>query len=111
LIVASDGGDTVFDLAYDIVSGLPWPEGIGTRLRRNRFTDEWAGREVELRARREEFAVPPSFEDPRDPEKDMVLYGQSAAFVDAVRPAADVVRAMCDEAEAILRARPGALLG
>src|SRR5688572_5804413 len=63
LIVASDGGDTVFDLAYDIVSGLPWPHGIGTRLRRNRFTDEWCGREAELRTRKEEFAVPPPSPD------------------------------------------------
>src|SRR5688500_4746605 len=79
LIVASDGGDTVFDLAYDIVSGLPWPEGIGTRLRRNRFTDEWAGREAELRTRKEEYAVPPPSPDKEpDPDTDQVLYGQSA---------------------------------
>ena len=113
LIVASDGGDTVFDLAYDIVSGLPWPAGIGTRLRRNRFTDEWAGREAELAARREEFAAPPGavpFGKPPDPDTDAVLYGQSAAFVDAVRPAADVVRTICADAEAILRNRPSALL-
>jgi nitronate monooxygenase len=112
LIVASDGGDTVFDLAYDIVSGLPWPEGIGLRLRRNRFTDEWAGREAELRGRREEFAVPPpSPEKPPNPDSDMILYGQSAAFVSAVRPAADVLRIICDDAEAILRTRPSSLLG
>lgn len=114
LIVASDGGDTVFDRAYDIVSGLPWPDGIGVRLRRNRFTDEWAGREVELLARKEEFMVPPGsvpFDQPPDPETDQVLYGQSAAFVAAVRPAADVLRTICDDAEKILRSRPGQLLG
>ena len=113
LIVASDGGDTVFDLAYDIVSGLPWPAGIGTRLRRNRFTDDWAGREAELEARKAEFAAPPGsdpFGKAPDPDTDAVLYGQSAAFVDAVRPAADVVRTICADAEAILRNRPSALL-
>jgi nitronate monooxygenase len=111
LIVASDGGDTVFDLAYDIVSGLPWPEGIGLRLRRNRFTDEWAGREAELRSRREEFALPPPSPDkPPNPDTDMVLYGQSAAFVTAVRPAAEILRGICEEAEAVLRSRPGQLL-
>lgn len=31
LIVESDGSDTVFTQAYDIVSGLPWPAGIGER--------------------------------------------------------------------------------
>ena len=40
----------------------------------------------------------------------MVLYGQSAAFVTAVRPAAEVVRTICDEAESILRSRPSQLL-
>ncbi|HKY76194.1 MAG TPA: nitronate monooxygenase [Acidimicrobiia bacterium] len=111
LIVASDGGDTVFDLAYDIVSGLPWPGGIGTRLRRNRFTDEWAGREAELRTRKEEFAVPPPSPDKApDPDHDQILYGQSAAFVSAIRPAADVLHTICADAEAVLRNRPSQLL-
>jgi nitronate monooxygenase len=113
LIVASDGGDTAFTRAYDIVSGLPWPPNIGARVRRNSFTDEWAGREVELQARREEFARPPDenpFEHPPDVDRDEVLYGQSAGFVSAVRPAAEVLRAVNDEAEAILRSRPPALL-
>ena len=36
--VESDSGDTVFTHAYDIVSGYPWPpQGIGERVRRNRF--------------------------------------------------------------------------
>jgi nitronate monooxygenase len=114
LIVASDGGDTVLTRVYDIVSGLPWPAGIAERQRRNRFTEEWTGREVELTTRREEFAPAPGkvpFADPPDPDTDSVLYGQSAAFVDAVRPAADVLRTICADAEAILRTRPSALLG
>src|SRR5436190_7208268 len=112
LIVASDGGDTVLTRAYDIVSGLPWPGGIAERVRRNRFTDEWAGRDVELTTRREEFAAPPGSDPfpPPDPDSDAVLYGQSAAFVPAVRPAADVVHTICAAAEATLRIRPASLL-
>jgi nitronate monooxygenase len=82
-------------------------------MRRNRFTDEWAGREVELQTRREEFAPPPGtvpFQRPPDPDTDAVLYGQSAAFVTAVRPAAEVVHTVCEEAESILRSRPPSLL-
>lgn len=108
LIVASDGGDTVLTRAYDIVSGMPWPAGIAVRAHRNRFTDEWAGREVELQGRREEVAARP--ETPPGPDTDMVLYGQSAAFVTAVRPTAEVVRTVCQEAESFLRSRPTQLL-
>ena len=34
-IVASDGEDTVFSTAWDIVSGAPWPEGIAVRTGRS----------------------------------------------------------------------------
>jgi len=40
----------------------------------------------------------------------MGLHGQSAAFVNAVRPAADVLHTICDGAEAVLRSRPSQLL-
>jgi nitronate monooxygenase len=98
-IVASDGGDTVFTRAYDIASGLPWPATIGERVRRDAFTDEWAEREERLRADRADVTPPAE-----------VIYGQSAAFVSEVRPAADVVRTIVDDAEAILRDRPSSLL-
>jgi nitronate monooxygenase len=102
LIVASDGGDTVWTRAYDIVEGLPWPEGIGERVRANAFTARWAGREDELRAQRDEVkaSVPPR--DRFDPDEGGVLYGQSAAFVHAVRPAARVVADLVAETEAQL---------
>jgi nitronate monooxygenase len=113
LIVESDGSDTAFTRVYDIVSGLPWPAAIGERVRRNRFTEEWSEREAALRDRTEEFAAPEGanpFGAAPDPDTSQVLYGQSAAFVDAVRPAAEVVRATSDEAELILTSRPRALL-
>jgi nitronate monooxygenase len=111
LIVGSDGTDTVFTRVFDIVSGLPWPAAIGERVRRNRFTDEWSGREVELRDR---GMVAPAgvnpFETAPDPETSAVLYGQSAGFVNAIRPAAEVIRSICEDAERILRSRPEAIL-
>jgi nitronate monooxygenase len=113
LIVASDGGDTVFTRAYDIVSGLPWPSTIGERVRRNLFTDEWAGRDVELQTRRTELArhrdeIP--FSRPPDPDHDEIIYGQSAGSVPAIRPAAEVLRTITYAAETTLRTRPPTLL-
>jgi nitronate monooxygenase len=113
LIVESDGTDTVFTRAYDIVSGLPWPEPIGERVRRNRFTDEWNGRESELRehgAGSDATSSGNPFESPPDPETSEVLYGQSARFVNKIRPAAEVVRTISEEAERIIRSRPQALV-
>jgi nitronate monooxygenase len=113
LIVESDGSDTVFTRAYDIISGLPWPAGIGERVRRNTFTEQWSEREAELRERRDDIAGPAAanpFAGTPDPGTSQILYGQSAGFVRAVRPAAEVVGTICDEAEQILRSRPGALL-
>ena len=111
LIVDSDGTDTVLTQVFDIISGLPWPASIHDRVRRNRTTDEWGGRETELRARREEVAAgfPPG--SPPDPDRDAIRYGQSAGAVGAIRPAADVVHAISRGAEAILRERPASLLG
>jgi nitronate monooxygenase len=112
MIVDSDGGDTVWTRVYDIVSPWQWPDTVGDRVRRNAYTAEWAGREAELHERREEFAPSPGtdpFEAPLDPERRAVRYGQSAAFIEAVRPAAEVVETVCAEAEAVLRTRPATL--
>jgi nitronate monooxygenase len=110
-VVSSDGEDTVFTRVYDIVDGLPWPEGIGARTYRSRFVREWDGRDEELRQRREELRKVLQEAYQRDPEVAAVYMGQSAAFVDAVQPAADVLRRICEDAERILRERAAALLG
>src|SRR5206468_293186 len=86
------GGDTVFTRVYDIAAGLPWPPAIGERVRRDSFTDEWAEREADLRQH-------PDHATPGVP----ILYGQSARFVGAVRAAAEVVRDVSEQAEAVLR--------
>lgn len=110
LIVESDGADTVFTRAYDILSGFPWPAGIGERVRRNRFTDEWTDREADLLERKSEVVEAQAAIGGEDPEARAVLYGQSARFVFDVRPAADVVRSISNEAESQLRSRPPSLL-
>ena len=114
LIVQSDGADTVYTHAYDILSGYPWPPGIGERVRRNSFTDEWADREAELAARREQVSATrsgPSGSGGEDVATREVLYGQSARFVTDIRPVAEVMRSICDEAERQLRSRPSSLPG
>ncbi len=110
LIVDSDGQDTVTTRVYDIASGMPWPEGVVHRVRRNRFVQEWDGRDDEIVARREELGKLYAEAKQRfDPEVVDVSMGQGAGGVNAVRPAAEVLRSICDSAERLLRERASIL--
>lgn len=110
-VVASDGTDTVFTKSWDVLGGLPWPEGIGERVLANSFTDAWHGREDELHERREEVAADHAYagDDP-DPATDHIPFGPSAGAVHAIRPVAEVITGMSTDAERILRERPGSIL-
>jgi nitronate monooxygenase len=111
LILESNGEDTVHTQIYDFMSGAPWPEGVGGRVRRNVFMREWEGRERELRQRRDE--VLPRLregQERKDAEIESVWMSQGAGLVTSIRPAADVMRSICDEAERLLRERPGQIL-
>src|SRR6266511_4614091 len=55
-IVDSDGHDTLVTEIPDVAVGQVWP-GAYVRVIRNRFIQEWAGREGELRMRRAEVAA------------------------------------------------------
>jgi nitronate monooxygenase len=112
LIVDSDGEDTIYTRAYDVLWGAPWPDGIAERVRRNRFTDEWHGRDQEVTARRDELQprVQAAVDDFDAAGDRSVIYGQSAGAVHAIRPAAEVLRDICGQAERILRERTGKLL-
>ncbi len=106
LIVDSDGEDTIFTQVFDILGGAPWPEGIGERSRRSRVSEEWTGREQELRQKRDEVrAAIADGQARKDPQVTPVLMGQSAGFIGAVRPVAEVVASICDDAEAVLKRR------
>ena len=107
-VVDSDGQDTVYTEVFDIVEqkvfGIAWPEGIASRAHRNQFAQQWHGHEDELRRRLDEIA--PQYAQAlqrRDPDMSAVLMSESAAFIRAIRPAAEVVRTICADAERILR--------
>jgi nitronate monooxygenase len=114
-IIQSDGEDTTYTDVFDIVEerlfGMKWPDGVASRVYRNPFVEQWHGRADELRTRLDEVA--PAYSQAlqhRDPDVISLPMGQSAAFVRAVCPAADVVRGICDDAERLLRERSSQLL-
>ena len=111
LIVASDGDNTIQTQVFDIINtamrgGAPWPEGIAGRVYNNRFAREWHGRENELRNRLDEV-IPAYVEAGQrgDYETRTAMFGKAAASVDSIRPAGEVLRTVCDEAERHLRQR------
>jgi NAD(P)H-dependent flavin oxidoreductase YrpB (nitropropane dioxygenase family) len=101
-IVASDGNDTIVTTVADTLTGRDWP-GAWARVRRTRFIEEWLGREPELRRRRDAAWAALEAAEESDPDYGLMWFGQSAALIDSVDPAAEIVRRIVDEAEEILR--------
>ena len=109
--VGNRGDESVYTEVMDIVltrmRGSPaWPTGIAARVHNNAFIRTWHGREDELRAQLDEV-IPMYVEAAKRGDRDVVpvLFGRSADFVHAVRPAADVLTEMCAAAERHLRGR------
>ncbi|PKB72162.1 MAG: hypothetical protein BZY87_01690 [SAR202 cluster bacterium Io17-Chloro-G6] len=115
-ILGSDGDNTVYTHVFNIVNtamsgGVPWSEGHAARVLNNPFAQEWHGREDELRERLGE--VLPAYQEARQSGELNVAptyLGESAAFITKVRPAAEVVRSICDDAEQQLRRRAAELV-
>jgi nitronate monooxygenase len=111
-VIQCDGQDTTFTRFYDLLGDPPWPPGIAGRVYRNRLVREWEGREEEVRLQREELASDVAYARARhDAEAASVYMGQSAGSVDAIRPAAQVLHDVCQQAEETLRNRTQSLLG
>jgi nitronate monooxygenase len=105
-IIASDGDNTVHDAITDIAIAMTWPDGIAGRVIRNHFTEEWLGRQAELRTA--VAAIPERFgwttQNNQAPDTVLNWAGESAGLVDRVRPAAEIVTETAAEAEELLRA-------
>jgi NAD(P)H-dependent flavin oxidoreductase YrpB (nitropropane dioxygenase family) len=109
-IVESDGHDTLVTDIPDVANGQVWP-GAYVRVRRNRFIEEWIGRDNELRRRRREVSAQlQEAAKAGDPDRGAIMLGQTAGLIDRVEPAADLVRQISRDAEAILRDRLPRLL-
>ncbi len=109
-ILDSDGHDTLLTEIPDIAAGRVWP-GAMSRVRRNRFVERWAGREWELRQKRD--VVGPALAEARrhdDTDEYTLGTGQTAGLISELKPAAQIVRETVAQAEAIIRQRLAAAL-
>jgi NAD(P)H-dependent flavin oxidoreductase YrpB (nitropropane dioxygenase family) len=105
MILASDGTDTLVTDLADVMLGTDWPGAVG-RIARNRVVERWLGRTNDLRRQREDV-VRVMVEGRRkgNPDEAVIYYGQSAALIDDIEPAAKVIADVVRDAEAILRER------
>lgn len=110
-IVSQDGDHTFCSETADIALGMQWPPGIVARILANRFTDEWVGREHELRAEVSRQTAPFGWTSANNnrPENMLNWAGESAGLVHEILPAAEVVTRTVAEAEEHLRAAAGLL--
>jgi len=110
-LLESDGHDTLLTEIPDIAAGRVWP-GAMSRVRRNHFVERWAGREWELRQQRDR--VGPAVNEARrrdDTEEYTLGTGQTAGLITSLRPAADIVRELVEDAEAIITTRLARMTG
>src|SRR5215472_10740108 len=101
-IVHSNGHDTVLTEIPDIATGQVWP-GAMARALRNRFIDQWAGREWALRQQPQ--ALRDTARTARlagDVDNASVLIGQDAGLIDVILPASEVVHRMLAQAEELI---------
>jgi NAD(P)H-dependent flavin oxidoreductase YrpB (nitropropane dioxygenase family) len=101
-IVRSNGHDTVLTEIPDIAAGRVWP-GAMARTLRNRFVEQWAGREWTLR--RHAHAAREAMQTARangDAEHAAILIGQDAGLIDSILPASEIVQRIVTEAARII---------
>jgi nitronate monooxygenase len=95
---------------YDVVRQQDWPAEYNERALRNAFLDTWHGNEAELHASLPEtVAAYQNAVAADDFDAAAILVGEGVGRIRDVRPAADIVADMVDEAAQILnRAQYGA---
>lgn len=101
--IAGSGDGTLRTSVMDIVRGLDWPPRFTARVLRNRFADDWHGREPELLARREQ--VSRDWVDgwaAGDPERSNTFVGEAVGLIDTIEPAAVLIARMGAQAALIL---------
>jgi nitronate monooxygenase len=105
-MVAAHAADTVQTRVFDIIRGYgAWPAPFAARALRNAFFARWEGREGDLEAALAmEQPVYERAVATGDVATAMILAGEAVDLIDAVVPAAELVRQIGAEAVAQLRA-------
>ncbi len=110
-ILAARETDTVLTGVYDRANHLPWSDHIPGRALRNDFTDRWHGRENELVQNEAALTELKQAVTEKNYNIASIYAGEAVGLVNQRRSAAEVVRALGEGAEQLLRERFNTLLG
>ena len=96
-LLAADDTATAYGRVFDVAQRAAWPPEYGGRALRNRFFDEWVGREDELAADPDALDEYAAGRRRRDFDVAAVYAGQGAALLRSETTAAEVVAAFFTE--------------
>ena len=106
--IAADGDATIRTTVVDIVRKIDWPKPFTARVVKTGFVDDWHGREAELNDPQlldREMNRYVSAMQTGDPVNTGVWVGEATGLIHYVRPAADLLASIVDEAERLLGTR------
>jgi nitronate monooxygenase len=102
-VVAAEGDRTLRTQVFDIVRRLDWPAPYTGRALANGFSEQWHGREEDLgRSLKDEAERYARAADAKEFETAVIFAGEAVDLIYDMKPAADIVRAVIQEAEAAL---------
>lgn len=90
-LLSADDTATAYGRVFDVAQRAAWPPEYGGRALRNRFFDEWVGREDELAADLDALDQYAAARRRRDFDVAAIYAGQGAALLRAETTAAEVV--------------------
>ena len=106
--IEADGDATVRTTVVDVVRKKEWPAEFTARVMKNKFVNDWHGREAALtapdNAPRELDRYSAAWQS-GDIDNTGVFVGEAAGLIHDVRPAADILHAIVTEAERALARR------
>jgi nitronate monooxygenase len=102
--VTADGDQTLRTTVMDVARDLDWPRRYVARVLRNKFTDQWHGREADLQhnAATERARWRQAF-DAGDGTIASVPVGEAVGLIHAVEPAGEILARVSQEAEQALQ--------
>lgn len=107
-LAKGSGDDTAKGSEFDLMRGIEWPDGYTIRTMDTPFFQSL--REKPPKTETEIEVAKAAFDAARERD-DMsvatVIAGEAADMINAIEPASNILQRMADEAESIIRSRPG----